>query len=68
MNNLFKNQFIFGLEETLLEKNDSENINVPYGCFAVIEQDGKVLEVQSSGSFQNVEEKTNSFIAFFRSI
>ncbi|MDB9934631.1 hypothetical protein OAD53_02870 [Gammaproteobacteria bacterium] len=68
MNNLFKNQFIFGLEETLLEKNDSENINVPYGCFAVIEQDGKVLEVQSSGSFQNVEEKTNIFSAFFRSI
>lgn len=68
MNNLFKNQFIFPLEETLLEKNDSENINVPYGCFAVIEQDGKVLEAQSSGSFQNVEEKTNSFIAFFRSI
>ena len=68
MKNLFKNHFIFSLEESLLDENDSENINVPYGCFAVIEQDGKVIDVQSSTSFSAAADTTNIFIDFFRSI
>ena len=68
LSKLFANQFIFSLEEKLVEENNSANINLPYGCFAVLLQNNKVLEVQHSGSYGVDSDSQNIVIDFLKSI